>query len=98
MISTTIISVIIWWIGALMCLILLSLCTVVLGSILLSASNWCFKSLLRITQITTARYWVERMESEGLTICRKDYRKMVKERNPSKTEDFLKIENEVYPR
>ena len=44
--------------------------------------------------MSTARYWVKRMEKEGLTVCRKDYRRLVAERNPQTVAEFEKAERD----
>ena len=39
-------------------------------------------------------YWVQRMEREGLTVCRDEYRRMVAERKLKTGADYERIENE----
>lgn len=50
------------------------------------------KQTLMLMHLSTARYWVKRMEKEGLTVCRKDYRRLVAERKPKTVADFEKAE------
>ncbi len=52
------------------------------------------KKTLMIMRLSTARYWVKRMEKEGLTICRKDYRRLVAERKPQSVADFERAEQD----
>jgi hypothetical protein len=52
------------------------------------------KQTLMLMRLSTARYWVKRMEKEGLTVCRKDYRRLVAERKPQSVEDFERAEQD----
>ena len=52
------------------------------------------KQTLMLMQLSTARYWVKRMEKEGLTVCRKDYRRLVAKRKPQSVADFERAEQE----
>lgn len=49
---------------------------------------------MQIIRLSTARYWVQRMEKEGLTICTKEYQRMCKEQKPKTAQDFIKIEQD----
>lgn len=52
------------------------------------------KQTLMLMHLSTARYWVKRMEKEGLTVCRKDYRRLVSERKPQSVADFERAEQD----
>jgi hypothetical protein len=52
------------------------------------------KQTLMLMRLSTARYWVKRMEKEGLTVCRKDYRRLVAERKPQSVADFERAEQD----
>lgn len=52
------------------------------------------KQTLMLMRLSTARYWVKRMEREGLTACRKAYRQMVAERKPMSVADFERAEQD----
>lgn len=52
------------------------------------------KKTLMMMRLSTARYWVKRMEKEGLTVCRKDYRRLVAERKPQSVADFARAEQD----
>lgn len=76
-------------------MLLLAAATFLAGSLLkyVNQSSWRF--LCDIVPITTARYWVLRMEREGLTVCRKEYRRMVAERKPRTAAEYERIEREM---
>lgn len=54
-----------------------------------------FISALRIFNITQLRYWLRRMEEEGLTAASHGYREMVEARNPKTFGDYESIEEET---
>ena len=54
-----------------------------------------FISALRIFNITKLRYWLQRMEKEGLTAPMHGYREMVEARNPKTFGDYQDIEQET---
>ena len=87
--------VIVWWAGVIVIMLLLAAATFLAGSLLkyVNQSSWRF--LCDIVPITTARYWVLRMEREGLTVCRKEYRRMVAERKPKTAADYEQVEREM---
>ncbi len=87
--------VIVWWAGVIVIMLLLAAATFLAGSLLkyVNQSSWRF--LCDIVPITTARYWVLRMEREGLTVCRKEYRRMVAERKPKTAAEYERIEREM---
>lgn len=84
-------QVIIWWLGALLCTAVLGVTT---WAMLVWLEEVVAKRALHITRLVTVRYWVERMESEGLTVCMKDYRKMVAERKPKDLTEFRVLERD----
>lgn len=79
---------IIWWAGALLCLAALGYTT---GFLLGWLEEVVAKRALHITRLITVRYWVDRMEREGLTVCMKDYRKMVADRKPQDLAEFRAV-------
>jgi hypothetical protein len=90
MIETT--HVIIWWSGAVLVLGLLTACTIFLAMALNYAWQYVFKHLMNIVRATTAIYWVQRMEEEGLTACSKAYREFVKEHKPKTVYEYKDVE------
>lgn len=85
---------VLWGLGA---LVVLSLISVVLGGLVLLSGMLMKKSgehLMRTVRFETARYWVQRLEREGLTVAQKEYRRMVRERNPKTASDFAEIADE----
>ena len=83
---------IIWWTGAVFIMVLLAASTAALAWATVVACVKFWLAALRIMQLSTARYWVDRMEREGLTVCRKEYRRMVAERKPKTVEDYQAVE------
>jgi hypothetical protein len=82
----------IWYIGA---VVVFAAVTAVWGLLAVCAFVWCEASgrrLMRIIRFETARYWVLRMEREGLTIAQNEYRRMVKECSPKSTADFMELD------
>lgn len=82
---------IIWWTGALLCLSALGCLS---WSILVWLEEQVAQRALHIVRLVTVRYWVDRMEREGLTICMKDYRKMVADGKPKDLAGYRDIERE----
>lgn len=82
------------WAGALVFGLGLLCFTIALAYGLAYAARWAGRHLLQITRFTTARYWVGRMEREGLTVCMHEYRRMVAERNARTVDDFVAVEKE----
>lgn len=87
-------DLIVYWAGACVFLACLTAVSVALAIALSYTYKQAFRSVLKIINITTARYWVQRMESEGLTICHKEYRRMVAEHKPNKWRDFVDVERQ----
>jgi hypothetical protein len=54
-----------------------------------------FINTLRIFNITQLRYWLQRMEKEGLTAAQHGYREMVEARKPKTFGDYQDIEQEA---
>ena len=92
----SIVVIITWWAGVVALMALLAALTFLLGLALKEINIKVWRHALSIMHLSTARYWVDRMESEGLTICRKEYRRMVAERNPRTVQDYQKIEFESH--
>ena len=87
-------NIIIWWTGALVLLAVLTATTGLLGFTLTIYWKKSMTAALGIMRLSTARYWVQRMEREGLTYCRSEYRRMVAERKPKTIDDYARIEVE----
>jgi hypothetical protein len=87
-----VINIIIWWTGAVVSMALLAASTAALVWTTTRACVTFWWSALRIMQLSTARYWVDRMEREGLTVCRKEYRRMVAERKPKTPREYEAVE------
>jgi hypothetical protein len=85
---------IIWWFGAVAAMATLALTALFLLRLTHAVVLELGRELARIVRISTARYWCSRMEREGLTICMKEYRKMVAASNPKTAENFEQIEQE----
>lgn len=85
-----------WLVGALV--VLVAICTLLLLACI-AMKAWtteALKQTLMVMRLSTARYWVDRMETEGLTICSKEYRRMVAERKPKNTADFANLESDFH--
>jgi len=93
MIETT--QVIIWWTGATVCLIALLLAIIWLCYMLSYAASRAAAHAMNITRFTTVAYWVKRMEEEGLTACRKEYRRMVAERRPKILRHYKEVDTKL---
>ena len=88
------VNMIIWWIGAIAVLVVLLICTITLAYGLKLVADSIFIQTLRMMRLSTARYWVNRMEKEGLTVCRKEYRRMVVERKAATIKEFRQAEQD----
>lgn len=86
---------IIWGVGAVVVLLAVALALVALLFVIKKLANEVGKGLLKVVRFQTAKYWVSRMEREGLTIMQKEYRRMVAERKPSTPDEFRALEDEV---
>lgn len=89
-----VINAFIWWAGALVWLAIFATTTVVLAGVTLWFCNRMAKNLMEFVRYTTARYWIYRMEKEGLTVPQTEYRRMVAERKPNSVRDFLNLNSE----
>jgi membrane protein implicated in regulation of membrane protease activity len=89
-----IVQIVIWLTGAVGVITVLSGCLVALAYGLKVWADRAIITTLLLMRLSTARYWVNRMEKEGLTVCRKDYRKLVAERKAKTIEDFQKAEQD----
>lgn len=87
---------IIWWTGAVFSMALLAALSLLLAYVILKCAIGMWHRTLRMMQLSTARYWVDRMEREGLTVCRKEYRRMVAKRKPKTVEDYQAVEFEEH--
>lgn len=86
-----VIDAIVWGVGA---VVVLSLLTAAIGALALVAvqlSRVSAERIMRFVRYETARYWVGRMEREGLTVVQSEYRRMVAERNPKTHGDFQRL-------
>lgn len=81
-------QIIIWWTGAVGVMAFLAVLSVIGALVIHNAATNITRNTLRVVRLSTARYWVKRMEVEGLTVCTKEYRRLVAERNPKTIEDF----------
>lgn len=93
-----IVEAVIWYAGAITVLAILSVIAALAVWGMAHGANRAAKNLLLICQLSTARYWVDRMDKEGLTVCRKEYQRMVAERKPKTIRDFSKVEAELKDR
>lgn len=84
-------QVIIWWVGAHLCIAILGCLS---WGMLLWLEAHVARRALHIARLVTVRYWIDRMEREGLTVCMKDYRKMVADRKPKGIVEFRDIGRE----
>jgi len=91
----TLLNLIIWFTGAVVVLLALVVALGLLAWAIRHLAGRCAKGLASIVRFETARYWVQRMEREGLTIAQKEYRRMVRERQPKTPEDFERLGAEV---
>lgn len=71
---------------------LLTASTFALALALKKINENAWRWTLRVAQLATVRYWVNRMEKEGLTVCRAEYRRMVAERKPRTAREFESVE------
>jgi membrane protein implicated in regulation of membrane protease activity len=79
-------------IGAVVSLAALLAALVILLASVKYVGTRIFISALRIFNITQLRYWLQRMEKEGLTAPKKGYREMVEARKPKTFGDYQDIE------
>ena len=86
---------IVWWAGVVVIMLLLAAATFLAGSLIKYVNQASWRFLCNIVPIATARYWVQRMEREGLTVCRKEYRRMVAERKPRTAAEYEQVEREM---
>lgn len=81
-----------WWLGA----ALVGLASIALTGVFMLVAYWlsgnAAKYLASFVRFSTARYWVARMEKEGLTVMQKEYRRMVREKKPKSPRDFYQVE------
>ena len=89
------VQIIIWWTGAVVIMALLAAATLALSLAIKQITVESWHSTLRSVQLSTARYWVDRMEREGLTVCRKEYRRMVAKRKPKTADEYNAVEYEA---
>ena len=85
-------QIVIWWLGFATAVALLACFTYITMGVLIKCSDQSWRYALKIAQLTTVRYWVDRMEREGLTVCRSEYRRMVAEQKPKSQHDFERVE------
>ena len=83
-----------WLAGAVVLLGILCFLIYVACVFLKYAAAAAQKNTLMLMRLSTARYWVKRMEREGLTVCRKDYRQLVAGRKPQSIADFERAEQD----
>lgn len=86
---------VVWYAGFVCVMAIITACLGLFAALLYCASEKIGRRLLLICRMETARYWVSRMEKEGLTAPQLEYRRMIKERNPKKTADFAEIDKDV---
>lgn len=89
-----VIDALIWWVGALVWLGVLAALTAVLAGFVLWTATRMARNLMEFVRFATARYWVTRMESEGLTIMQKEYRSMVERQKPKRVRDFMQLNSD----
>lgn len=89
-----VINAFIWWAGALVWIAVFTITTVALAGVALWFSGRMAKNLMEFVRFATARYWVDRMEKEGLTFPQAEYRRMVAERKPKSVREFLDLNSE----
>jgi membrane protein implicated in regulation of membrane protease activity len=81
--------------GAVVTLAALLAALVILLASVKYAGTRLFISALRIFNITQLRYWLQRMEKEGLTAPLHGYREMIEARKPKTFGDYEDIEQET---
>jgi membrane protein implicated in regulation of membrane protease activity len=86
------IEILTYLVGAVVSLAALLAALVILLASVKYAGTRLFISALRIFNITQLRYWLQRMEKEGLTAPLYGYREMVKARKPKTFGDYQDIE------
>lgn len=90
----SIVNLIIRWTGALGVLLILAAVTVLLAYIFSLACARMARNLTEFVRFATARYWVARMEKEGLTVMQTEYRRMVAERKPKNFRQLSEVNSE----
>ncbi|WP_371435907.1 hypothetical protein [Polaromonas sp.] len=93
--SAAIVNAFIWWAGALVWLGGFMFATAALCFACYRLCELSFRNLLRATRASTARYWIGRMEEEGLGAAQTEYRRLVAERKPNCPRDFINLEGEL---
>ena len=81
--------------GAVVTLVALSMALAILLGVAKYFGTKLFISALRIFNITQLRYWLQRMEKEGLTAAKNGYREMVEARKPKTFGEYEDIEQET---
>jgi membrane protein implicated in regulation of membrane protease activity len=89
------IETITYLVGAVVILAAILAALVILLASVKYAGTRLFISALRIFNITQLRYWLQRMEKEGLTAPLHGYREMVEARNPKTFGDYQDIEEKT---
>ena len=92
---TEVTVLIVWWAGAIVVMLMLAAATFLVVSLLKYINQTSWRFLCDIVPISTARYWVQRMEREGLTVCRKEYRDMVARQKPHTARDYENLERKL---
>ena len=85
----------IWYSGVLAWLITAAAVTLAVAWFAFLCTRYSAVQTMRFVRYETARYWIARMEKEGLTIAQTEYRRMVKERNPKTVAEFAELNDEV---
>ena len=83
-----------WLTGAVVVLTVLLCLLGALAWAISRVAGQCAKGLTNIVRFQTARYWVQRMEKEGLTVMQSEYRRMVRERKPTTPADYMQLGSE----
>ncbi|OAD82910.1 hypothetical protein ATN89_17665 [Comamonas thiooxydans] len=89
-----IIDGVIWYAGAIAAVAIMSIVAAIVLWALGHCVNKSARRMLDICRIETGRYWVNRMEKEGLIACNKEYRKLVAERKPKNLKQQYELEAE----
>ena len=89
-----VIDALIWWTGAAVWVLLAVAITLLIALLLGFLVHGMWINLLRFVRYSTARYWVERMEEEGLTIMATEYRRLVKQHKAWSLKRLKKVNQE----
>ncbi len=92
----TVESLIIWWAGAVGVTVALTLIGIAAAWFLVDAVNLCARHVAQIVRFSVVRYWMVRMEREGLLTLPKHYKRLVSQRKPHSVEDFKEIDSQAY--